>query len=108
MSESGGREQLRARMVAAARDLMNSRTDVVEACRRILSASSALGLRSEPCVVTIVAIESELDAFPAETARAEWSPDVLRRLDAEKAAYLATVMPELRHACETLIKDYGS
>lgn len=95
-------------IVFTALALRKGEVDALAAVRRI----SQLRLKTEnpddEVFMIFRAIESDTDRFPVGEARHSCSVDYLRRMDAELAAYLKDVMPDLLNSCDELIGRFGT
>lgn len=89
----------REKIAAVAEGLISGALDPLTACRQIVDLSCGVAEHDHDDIVTIRAIESELDGFAGAPQRASWDPAALAEKDAELADYLKRVGPELREAC---------
>jgi hypothetical protein len=99
----------KTRIAAVAADMVAGRTDLLPGCRKIVDLRSRLAKAdlTDPDIMEIVAVESELDDIPTGPARAHWSPEALAEKDAQAAAYLDKSKPGILRACRSLSQKWG-
>jgi hypothetical protein len=79
------REQIRVRILRAAKQLVIGEIGVIAASRELGHLRHEVEPLLANVLVTFTAIDSETDALPVGDVRKEWSPDALERKDKEIA-----------------------
>jgi hypothetical protein len=100
---------VREQIATVASGMAAGDVEFLEGCRRIALLRGSLSEPdiSDPDLLVLVAVESELDDVPLGPAREYWSPDALAAKDKEKADYLETAKQELIRACRALNAKWG-
>jgi len=95
---------LRRKVIEVLRAMQAGAEPLLDGCRFITQAVPRLGadIAAHEAALVIRGVESETDSFPSGLARANWSDDALRRIDAELAEYFAVVRENLLDACRRL------
>lgn len=93
-----------------ASDIVDGTVDVLAGCQAIVRLRGELAVpdATDPDLLVLVAIESELDDVPSGDVRNYWDSAALARTDAEEATYLRKSLPEILRACRGLSARWRS
>jgi hypothetical protein len=105
----GTAESVREEIATVACGMVAGVVELLDGCRRIALLRGSLSEPdiSDPDLLVVVAVESELDDVPLGATREQWSPDALAAKDKEKAEYLDAANQELLRACRALNAKWG-
>lgn len=100
---------VREQIAAVAAKLVQNNVDLLDGCRSIVQLRGGLSEadRSDPDLLILVAVESELDDIPTGSARDHWEPYALVQKDQEAAEYLQSVREEVMRASQALMQKWG-
>lgn len=93
-----------AAILNASRSILAQKLDPIEGCSLIAWLARGFepsGRPIDPLLIFEV-VASELDDVPAGDTRNVWEPEALAQKDAEAAAYIARVLPQVHEACKSL------
>lgn len=101
---------VRRRIAMIAGQVSQGQTDLLEGCRAIVRLRGSLGdaAASDPDLLVLVAVESELDDIPSDLSRWRLASEALKRKEAEKAEYIALVKGHVLDACQQIAARWGS
>jgi len=104
-----GKAMSKKRIVEIAKAILSGEADPIEGCRALVRAGRDLdeNERHDPDFVTIVAIESETDAFPGVEARCHWEAEALAKRDRERAAYVDRNRQWMLEACRGIVRKFA-
>jgi hypothetical protein len=99
----------RLAMAGVARTMLAGEMDLLEGCLQLTALSRQLPQAEldDPDVLTIRAVDSELDEMPFGSTRALWAPDVLAEKDRQCKEYLAQSRPFIEEACRSIVARYS-
>jgi hypothetical protein len=97
----------RAKIVAAAKAMLDGKLFFIEGARQILAWSEMAGLDSDEDILPFDVIESETDALPIGSARQFWNPEALERLQPEIEAAEKWARDSGVEHCHNLIRRFG-
>jgi hypothetical protein len=97
------RHRARRAIADAARSFVDGSAHAVDVCRTILSLSVPAELEDGDELDVIRGVESQTEDYPLGDLREKYSPDYLRRVEAETEAFLARMRPALDDACRRLM-----
>ena len=101
MSDRSSARREISRIAAA---MVAGSVDLLEGCRRVAALRKSLSDSelSDPDLLVLVGIESELDDIPHGGARELWAPAALAAKDEEGVKYLEAAREALLRACRAL------
>ena len=97
----------RQELVSVAGAMLAGDMNLIEGVRRICGLRFAVGDPDNEVFLPIRGIESETDSFPVGSARLNWSPEYLQRMDAELQSYLASAKDDILQACDEIVKKFS-
>ena len=97
-------QDARQQMAALARSMLAGEIGLLEGCLRITGMSRQLpeAEASDPDVLTIRGVESEIDDMPVGVARALWDDAALAEKDRQRDEYLERARPFIQEACRAI------
>lgn len=92
-----------------AREMLEERVEWQEGFRAIAELRHKLKEpeRSDPDLLFLVGVDSELDDVPLGTVREQWWPEGLAEKDRKKNEYLEQIGQHVRSACVALREKWG-
>lgn len=96
-------------IASVASKMVQNDVDLLAGCRTVVQLRGGLSEAdgSDPDLLVLVAVESELDDIPTGPSRAHWAPRVLAQKDEAAARYLQSVREEVIRACQALAEKWG-
>jgi len=95
--------QMRAEAVSLASQMLESPTDLIPRCRRLLTVMRALGWEGHECLATIRVVDSDADAWPIGVAPQRLDAAYHRRVLDEQASYCQDAWPGVQVACRAVL-----
>lgn len=86
---------------------LDGRYDLLLACRDLAALRLQLSNVPEDVMDTFVAVSSEVDALPIGDERQHWSPEALRKKDAQAENYRVRVREVVNEALQELLMSLG-
>lgn len=92
-------------LLALLRAVLAGDTERLGGIREILRMARAVPIPEHVSqhLLTLSAVDSELEDVPSGSARAQWAPGALREKDRERDAYLAVTADAVEDACRALL-----
>jgi hypothetical protein len=89
--------------------ILQGKTDVVDGCRRIVNLRGSLREpeSSDPDLLVVVGVVSELDGMPTPEVKHLWDADALARKEVEGRSILEPMKGELLRSCAELSLRWG-
>lgn len=104
-AKNTGTEQ--AELVAAAKAMIEGKTNLIEGVRKITALRHHIANPNDAIFMPIRAVESETDHFPVGAERTHCAPDYLKRADEDLERYLAEAKADILAACREIIRVYS-
>lgn len=100
---------VRVKIASVAAKMVQKNVELLDGCRTVVQLRSGLSEAdgSDPDLLVLVAVESELEDVPTGPSREYWAPDVLAQKDEEAARYFRSVHEQLVGACQALVEKWG-
>lgn len=94
-------------LVAVATAISENAVDWLEGIRRICDLRFAVSDPDNPAFLTIIAVESETDMFPAGVTRLQCSDEYLERVDSEMKKYWDDRHADILRACNDIVSVFS-
>jgi hypothetical protein len=99
------RDAARRTALEVARGMLDGSISLISGCRSLVRLRFDAEIAPSETLNVFVGVESETDDYPVGSARSEYDPELLARLDAEVSKYLSQVRPVVIEACDEIIRE---
>lgn len=103
------RNLVRKQIASVAAKMVQKNMELLNGCRTVVQLRGSLSEAdgSDPDLLVLVAVESELEDVPTGPSRECWAPGVLAQKDEEAARYFQAVRDDVIRACQALVEKWG-
>ena len=109
MSHAEYIDSIRSKAALVASEAITGRIDLLEACHLLSSLLARAELQpGDSDATTFSVIASETDALPIGSAREQWAPAALERLQPELNSAMEWATPLAMPALESVVRRFGA